>query len=223
MSQLVTRPIEDFFPLVRPHATACPVPMVEQNIRLSAVEFCERTRCWRMMIRRPLIRAHQAMVAPIFAVIHEIEEASWNNCPLTPTQYSDVIDTIENPIEMIGTPRYITQDTPGSVTVIPFAEGMLRLAVFLKPKAADDLAADSSYDAGDGDINVLPEFLLTQFGEIIAAGALTRILSLPNQTYTDPKRAAGFLAQFERGANAHFGHNIKGQHRAPPRSRPDYF
>lgn len=219
---IVTRPLDDFFPLIQPQASACPIPMIEQALRLAAVEFCERTRCWRHMIRRDVTRATLNMVAPIYATIHEIETATWEGNPLTPTQFSNVQNDIENPVAS-GNPMYITQVAPGSITLIPFVAGHVVLSVFLKPKVADDLAAISSYAPGDQEINVLPEFLLVQHGETLAAGALTRILALPHQSFTDPNRAGGFQAIFERGVNTHFARNIRGQHRAAPRSRANYF
>lgn len=222
MTSIATRPLEDFLPLIAPYASACPFPMMEQALRLAAVEFCERTRCWRHMVSRPIRRDTTGLVAPAYATIHEIETATWDGNPLIPTQFSHVQNDIENPVGG-GNPAYITQVSPGFVTVIPFAEGMLVLSLFLKPKVSNDLAATSTYGPGDEDINVLPEFLLVQHGEHLAAGALHRILSLPGQTYSDPNRAAVFHDTFERGINTHFARNIKGQHRAAPRSRPNHF
>jgi hypothetical protein len=196
--------------------------MMEQALRLSAIEFCERTRCWRQIVSRPIRRDTTSLVAPAYATIHEIETATWEGLPLIPTQFSNVQNDIANPVGG-GNPAYITQISPGAVTVIPFAEGLLVLSLFLKPKVSNDLAATSSYGPGDDDINVLPEFLLVQHGEHLAAGALHRILSLPGQAYSDLNLAAAFHNTFERGVNTHFARNIKGQQRAPARTRPSYF
>lgn len=222
MSQIVTRPLEDFFPMILSNATGCPEPLAEQELRLAAVEFCERTRCWRQIIRRQLTRADLNMVAPVYATIHEIETASWNGIPLDPVQFSMVQNDLEGDTDT-GIPAYITQDNPGSVTLFPFSPGLLVLSVFLKPKVADDTASLSAYTEGADDINVLPEFLLVQHGESLAAGALARILSKPNQPFTDPNRAMEARGTFERAINSHFARNIKGQHRAPPRSKPHHF
>lgn len=218
---IITRPIEDFHRLVLPYASECPYPMVCQSIRLAAIEFCERTRCWRYVTNRTLSRDTAAIVAPSFATIFEIEKASWEDgTDLQPTQFSDVEAGADLLLET-GTPQYVTQNAPNSVTVIPFMAGVLTLSLFLKPKAvADD---NGIYDNDDEDINVLPDFLFVQHGESIAAGALARILALPHQPYTDLAKAGGYNAIFNRAMDTHFASNLKGQHRAVARSRPHYF
>lgn len=218
-----TRDLEDFFPLVLPNAPAVPVPVAEQCLRQAAVEFCERTRCWRHMVTRTVRRDVSTVVTPSYAVIHEIESATFDGVRLQPTQFSHV-EQGQDPASLTGSPRYITQSEPGTVMLIPFQEGTLILSLFLKPRSGVEPVVPSAYSDGpDVAANVVPEFLYSQFGEVIAAGALSRILALPNQTYTDPNRAGFYLAKFERAADSQFHHHIKGEHRAAARTRPSYF
>lgn len=218
-----TVPASAFSALINPYAGACPDPMIEQAIRLAAVEFCERTRCWRHIVTKTVRRSESIVVAPAYSVIHEFETAYFNGAPLTPIAYSAIQEELINDTEgTTSQPEYISQANPGTVQLWPFMEGELKLTCFLKPASVDEAAPASPYD-DDEEQGILPEFLRSQFGEAIAAGALSRILSIPNQSYTDPGQAANYLARFERAMDRNFGANIKGQHRVAPRTRPVYF
>lgn len=121
-------------------------------------------------------------------------------------------------------PQYISQVNPQAITLIPFMEGSLVLSMFLKPMAGLDQPLASDYSPASADtFNVVPQFMLMQFGEAIAAGALRRILSLPNQTWTDQKMAMQYGARFDIACDNNFRHQMKGQHRAPSRARATYF
>lgn len=37
----------DFYPFVRPHVQGCPNPLLDQQLRLAAREFCEGSRVWK--------------------------------------------------------------------------------------------------------------------------------------------------------------------------------
>lgn len=230
MANLV--PITSFFPLVLTFAPAVPEPVAEQMIRLAAVEFCERTRCWRHMVTRRVIGMEEECAAPQairifppYATIFEFEFAYFNGQKLDPMQFSDI--DIQSPDEeqITGHPRNITQTEPGQVMLLPRpdASGSLNLSLFLKPLSMDDWEG-SPYDSGeDDDLNVLPDFLMTQHGEAIQFGALARILAIPGQSYTDLARAEFYRLSFAAKLDSGFQMNLRGQHRAPPRSKPQTF
>ncbi len=37
----------DFYPYVSPYVIDCPSPVLDQHIKLAAIEFCRRTSCWQ--------------------------------------------------------------------------------------------------------------------------------------------------------------------------------
>lgn len=227
MADLPIRPLEDFFPLVMPYADMAPSPMVQQALRLSAVEFCERTRCWRHITTRTVLREESTIVTPPYATIFEIESATFNGLRLIATQFTQIEQGVDD--QGGGQPAYISQKSPQSVTLIPrpmdgLDPAVLVLSMFLKPKCATEQPVASSYDPEtDDDYNVVPEFLLVQHAESIAAGALRRLCDIPGQSFTDPGRAASSMALFERACDNHFRSNLRGEHRAPSRSRAQYF
>lgn len=69
----------------------------------------------------------------------------------------------------------------------------------------------------------LPDYLIELHPEIIAAGALSKILMLPGYDFTQPQLAMTFASEFEAACNTHFRDNLRGQQRARTRTKPNYF
>lgn len=224
-------PISSFMPLVMTYASSAPYPVVEQAIRLAAVEFCERTRCWRQVVHRHIdvfsggVAMGDVKIIPPYGTIFEFEFAYFNGCKLIPAQFSDLGASGDDQGPDVGMPRYISQSRPGSLrlTPLPDTSGSLHISIFLKPLTLDDWEPGGYGDDPDEDLNVLPDFLLTHHGEAIAHGALSRILSIPGQGFTDMAGASGYLASFQHKLDQRFDANLRGQHRAPPRSRSHSF
>ena len=207
----------DFLPMVLPHAPGVPEPVAEFNLRLAAIEFCERTRCWRHILTRTINGQINNLIAPAYAAIHEFEHASWNGEPLQPVQFSDVAQ--EDMTADQGQPKYITQVAPDSVMLYPpVTTGTLTVSVFLKARGGQEFGGNPDDPLEDA-YNVVPKFLHAQHGEPIAYGALARILAIPQQQFTDPKMAAHYADRFRAAMDAKFSANMRGQQRAPRRTR----
>lgn len=210
-----------FFPLVAPHAYGASEPIMSQAIRLSAIEFCERTRCWRHASTYDILASGEATaIAPGYAAIHEFEVATFDDeIELEPIAYTDVEP---GGFDLTGPPKYITQVSPNEIIILPAGAGSLDLSVFLKPRHGQEYELQA-----DGDVenlyDAVPEFLLTMYGERIAAGALWRLLTQENTPYYSPQRGALFKAKFDEAAEASFGSNIRGQQRARIRSAAYWF
>ena len=57
--------LSQFLHMVLPYAPGLPVMTAEHELRLAAIEFCERTRCWRHMIEVEFDDENaQAAIAP---------------------------------------------------------------------------------------------------------------------------------------------------------------
>lgn len=224
-------PITSFFPLVKVYASEVPDPVAEQMIRLAAVEFCERTRCWRHIINRNIdafnggCGSPQIRVLPPYATIFQFEFAYFNGRKLESLQFSEVdVQPPESGPEF-GNPDWITQSEPGTVRLLPAPDysGVLNMSVFLKPVSSDDWHGAAYDTSEDDELNLLPDFLLSQQGEAISHGALARILAIPNQTYTDPARSEFYRMSFANKLDHRFDNNTLGQQRAQPRSKPHNF
>lgn len=205
--------LEDFRRLIGGRAPTCPAPVLYDNIRIAASEFCARTRVWRERVTKEIDEdcTGYAPTLPNGAIVHEIESAWWgdHSCPLTAIAFDDLdpMHLDEHGPSLI--PRYITQRTLGVFRVVPRGAGTLILNLILKPPSGTT----------EGAVVTLPDFLLHHFGEAIACGGLARALATAEQAWTDPAGAAVAAAMFEGAATTASSYNTRGQQRAPRRSR----
>lgn len=212
--------LDRFLPLVSPHCPGAPEFTVTRNLRLAAIEFCERTRCWRHLTTVAITTDGQAIAAPAYAAIHLIERATWEDgTDLDPVQFSDVDEQAAT--EATGTPpRYITQAEYNTVRVLPpQTTGDLSLSLFLKPVNGEQFAPAPVGGGTRDALDVVPEFLWTMHAEPIASGAVARILMQPEKPWTNPSLAAVHMQRFETAMDTHFAASLRGQHRAPVRTR----
>lgn len=215
-----TLQLYEFLPLILPHAQGCPEPLAEQKLRLAVIEWCERTRCWRHMVNQTIQTGGTGtLVAPGYASIHEIEWAYFGEVKLTPIQYSD-IDHGEDWDANRSIPEWITQSAPDRIAVFPRPSeaGRLKASIFLKPRAGNEYGNNPENPFEDA-FNEVPEFLYTQHAEPLAWGALSRILEVPAQPFSDPAMAQDYRRRFDMRIDSSFSFNMRGQHRAARRSR----
>lgn len=211
--------LSEFLPLVHPHVPNAALPTQTQALRKAVINFCERTRCWRETFTIDLVEQDSALTGEqTFATIHQIDTAEFDGERLTPAQFSMFT---KKDLGEEGRPQFITQSGPNTVSVVPFCAGELRVTAFFKPvHGAEYVAvADSS---PQNDFNRVPDFLLSRYGETIAAGAVARVLMLPSEDY-DPNKAALYAQQYEDGVARFSDENVFGQQRARARVRPSYF
>lgn len=198
------REIEDLLPQVLPYAPGCAEPTAIQHLRDAAERLCMRTRCWRHIDTfKTQGSEHEILCVPSYADLFEIEWARFNDRELEPkTPAGDML------FHDCGDPRYITQVNPTCVSIEPNAVGELTISMFLKPS----LTAD-----------VLPSFMFSEFARALGDGALSTLLLIPNQPFTNPQMAAVFEGKFQNVLDRNFAYNLRGQQRARKRTNPNYF
>lgn len=209
----------EFLPLITPHAPGVPAFVAEHCLRLAAMEFCERSRCWRYITKATTnAKGFAYMVAPSHAAIHEIEWASFDGERLAPMQHSDIDHGATTEENTGGQPEFITQSTHDTVQVYPFAAGEVKLSLFLKPRHGHQFGFNPENPLED-DLNQVPDFLFVQHAEPIAHGALGRILGIPGERFTDANASLFYRDKFNTYCDSQFSMNMRGQQRAPRRSR----
>jgi len=206
----------ELLPYILPYAPAVPTPIAEFSARLAVIEFCERTRCWRSLSESPVDERGRAIITPPGATIHEFEEALLDGCELTATQFTETEAEELTGKESQGQARYISQINPGEIIVHPVQQGVLRLSCFLKPRHGQAVGEDPENPLADA-FNVMPQFMLTQYSEHLASGALARIMGTPKQDYSDAAMAGYHAQRFDAACNSHSSTNMRGQQRAPIR------
>jgi len=203
--------IDAFLPGILPFAPGCATPTAYFGIRQAAIEFCERTRLWRYEDSFPVeVDDCDAICVPFGAVVHEIERVLFNGQPLEPksTQWLDQNQNGWRANPLTGTPHYVSQIAPDTLTIVPKMAGTASLYLWLKP----------SQDATE-----LPDFIEQQYRETIAMGALHRILLIPNQSFTNIEMAGAYGQLFQKRLDGLSVKGSIGQQRAPLRTKAHMF
>ena len=201
--------LEQFYSQIMPFVPGCPEPTADQAIITAAREFCQRTRLWRSEDRFTLSNDCNIVCAPDCADLYEIEYARFDGQPLEPIGYSELNREFPNwKTYDGGMPKWISQVEHDSVIVAPYSTGTLELGLLLVPSESADQ---------------LPDFLAKHYRQVIAWGALREIMLIPNRSFTSPDGAALYGMRFEQKVDSLFNRTIKGQQRAPARTRSQYF
>lgn len=194
----------EFLPRVMPFAPGCAEPTAEQYVREAAIEFCQRTRGWRDSDEFTIAADTREIVCvPPYSALVEIEEMWFDGRKLTPVTWPTTWQDRGG-----GAPRLFTQVGIDGIRINPPAAGTLAVSMFLKPSDKADY---------------VPDFLLHHYAQVIADGALARLLMVPGKPFTNPDTAVAFGASFQRQLSVNFDLSIRGQQRAPARVRSSFF
>lgn len=207
--------LEDFLPKILPFAPGCPEPTAFEHLLNAARDFCEETKLWRFDDTFQLGDDPNIVCTPQGAVIHQFERCDYNGRKIDPKSLDWLDDHYprwrSDDETWEGEPQWFTQVCPDTVRVVPApCETGGGIHVWLRLKPSED--ADQ-----------LPDFLFKQHGTLLSWGALGSILMLPNQTFSDPNRAAFFQAKFDQGLGRKSKLQSTGQQRAPIRTKATFF
>lgn len=205
------KPLDDLLPSISLFAPGAAIPAVYFAIRQAAIEFCERTKLWRFEDEFEAVSTDDDQIlAPADAVIHEIEEVRFEGQKLAPktTRWLDDNCSGWRESTYTGTPGYVTQTEPNVLRLVPRGDGTVSLSVWLKP----------SQDADE-----LPDFIVDQYREVIAHGALARLLLIPNQSFTSHELGIAFGGAFQAKLDSLSAKGFTGQQRAPVRTKASFF
>lgn len=203
--------LDAFLNKIHPFAPGVADLTAYEWIREAAIEFCERTRTWRDYDDYQVYRRDAALIkTPVGSVIHEIEEVRFNGEWLEPASASD-LDKWHHGWRTgraTGRPGYFTQMEPNTIAIAPIAAGTVHAWLILKPAP---------------DAMELPDYIAMQYRQVIADGALARILALPNMPYSNPQLAAVHDTSFQAALSRLSNLGSAGQQRAHVRSKASMF
>lgn len=172
-----------------PQLTGCPLVTMRNEWLNAAREFFSRSTCWRVDLEQvPVVdgQAEYTFVSPVVDAsinyIHQIAIPSRILVPAsqtpkvladqsgeTPTQYANPV----NPETVTLWPSPTKDIDPGMVTTVS-----------LVPLAVD---------------TVLPDYLTTQYFEVLLDGVLGRVMNYKNKPYTSQDGADYHLRRFRSG------------------------
>jgi len=201
---------EAFLPHVMPKVPGCPEPTVIHCLRQAVIEFCQRTKLWRCDDEFDVTPAScDVICAPAGSQILDIEHATFEGFPLDPISIADL--DAEYPRWRTDTdttmPQYFTQIDFDTVRVVPAGTGKLKLYTILMP-------------AEDGED--VPDWMHAKYARVIAAGALKDLLITPGQPFYNAELASGYASRFYDAMDTNASKRMRGQQRAPIRTRPQY-
>ena len=205
--------LDTFLGHIRPWAPGVPDPTAYKSIRLAAIEFCERTRLWKFEDDYDVTvdDCNSGIFTPNGSVLHDIEIVLFNGQELKPSTTRD-LDRREHGWRTGelggGLPKYYTQIDQSTLRIVPAMEGHVYLCLRLKP----------TQDATD-----LPEFISREYTEVIAWGALGRLLTIPGQSYSNPDLAQYYSQKFIDKIDRLNTKGVTGQQNAPKRTRASFF
>jgi hypothetical protein len=202
---------DDLATSIKVYAPGVADPTMYFAIRQAASEFCERTRLWRFQDTFTVTASEcEALYAPQDSEVFEIEYVDFNGVKLDPKDIGWLDDNMRGwrTGELTGLPKYFTQSEPNTISLAPRYSGTVNLSLWLK----------TSQDA-----TTLPDWVVSQYRETIAHGALARILFIPNQSFTNPELGAAFGSSFAGKLNELSSKGFTGQQRAPIRTRASFY
>ncbi|AXG67776.1 hypothetical protein [Ralstonia phage GP4] len=205
------KPLDVFMPIIHRFAPGCPEPTAFAAIREAAIKFCERTRLWRCDDEFNVGADECAEVAvPYGAALYEMELVQFNGRNMRPvsTQWLDEQVPDWRTTTQSGQAQYVTQQSEDTLTFVPAEAGSVRVYGLLKPT----LDADS-----------LPDLLADTYRKTIADGALSELLIIPGKAWMSADLAVFFGTRFDRELDRLSTKTIKGQQRAPVRTRAQFF
>lgn len=209
---------------MNPSVPGCPLPMLIQYIRESAIRTCERTLAWRYEQPTFALTPGQyeyTYQRPTDTDVHSIISVTLNDSPLRTStleeatslypQWGRASTTAEDIAEFGGEPRIISQVNSNKYVVLPTPDAQktytMRMIYALKP----------SRDALDMDKEVFDEL-----ESVIMHGALQELLVIPNVGWNNNTLATYHARQYSYRVAEHRANSNLGNMRASltVRARP---
>lgn len=205
--------LDTFLSSVRPWAPGVPDPTAYKAIRNASIEFCERTRLWKYEDDYDVTEedCNSGILTPGGSQIHDIEIVLFDGRELAPRSTRDLDRLLPKwrvGGNATGLPSYYTQIDQNTLRVVPARDGHLYVCLRLKP----------SQDATD-----IPDFIANEYREVIAWGALSRVLTIPGQAYSNPELGTYYAEKFTQKLDRLSTKGTTGQQSAPKRSRARFF
>lgn len=206
-----------FLPEVMPFVADCPRVIVENAIRHTTIEFCERTLIWQANIAAMDLAAgtgEYTIAVPTDTTLVEIMGAWYNNVLLIPKDQDGLtrIFRLDDWRTVSGAPRYFTRTSSAVMQLVPTPATAETDVVGIRAALAPTRTATGV------DSEIYDDFLM-----VIAAGARAYLHGMHGQTFYDPAMALQLRREFMVGvANAKIKVN-KGQTRSAPRIEFQYF
>ena len=205
--------LDSFLPYVRPWAPGVSNPAAFRHIRLAVQEFCERTRLWKYEDSFDVTADDciGGIFTPNGSMLHDVETVLFNGQELLPIANVDLDRVSPGWREgdaSTGLPKFYTQIEQNTLKIVPPMDGTVYLSLRLKP----------TQDTTD-----IPDFIASEYAEVIGWGALARLLTIPGQSFSNPEMSTFYAAKFTEKIDRLSTKGTTGQMNAKKRTRARFF
>jgi hypothetical protein len=206
---------DNFLPEVLPYVPECPELVAINAIRNAVIEFCKKS-AWLLNEQTfdlvALQRDYQ-LTLPVETELVRVQDAWYDHVPLKPKGEDDLKRLYGLDWRVVtGRPAYYTQLSPDTIRLCP--------APLLDEAAAIDtmVVLTPTRASTSCDLTIYERWL-----EGIACGAKARLMSLPQQSFTDPQMAMANKAMFNTAIGEARIERNRGMTRATLHVRPPRF
>lgn len=197
-----------FYPYLIPLVPHVADPVAEQAVRAACIDFCEGSLIWQAPMDPIMtIKGEPAysLDAPTGAKLVHVIDLYYNGQRLEKESISNVASKFSTDwMQPEGTPSAYLMFNSNEVTLVlkpdtTLVNALTGILAFAPTRAS----------------TAIVDYIFEDYAEEIVHGAAAKLMLVPNQQWTDPKMALGYMKQFSADiANARAFVN-EGQVRAP--------
>lgn len=215
---MVTVPWSSFLPDILIEVPGASDPLVESHVREAAIEFCAKSKAYVHRVEEMDIDAALSTYEwdiPSKTMVVEPIEVWLNKTKILPRSPSELSRMYSDWTTETGTPLYYLNDysdardrqlvlVPQPAAAYP---GGVTARLALKPSRA---------------ASAVDELIFEEFGQLIAIGAKSRLMVMPDRPWSNANSGMFYRQQFELGIAQAAMRAEKGHSRAPLRTRATY-
>jgi len=181
--------ISELFPDVMLYVPGCPEPLVEQKIRDAAIEFCNLSGYWQEELDpfdTEADRGTYDIDAPANAVIRHILTLKADEEILIPSKTVSLDRRAEHWRTRTNKPRRYVLKSMTELLLTPTPDKIYSITAFASLRPSNNATE-------------IPDILMDFQREVIASGAIFKLMTIPTRQWTDMNSAAIYRQQFYRG------------------------
>ena len=201
-----TVPLDDCLEYVMPEVPGCPRTLVKREVREAAISLCQSSGIWREeMIKLGILEGiaiYEVDIPRDSKLVQVLSvRISDRNVIAKTSDWLDKHDSTDWR-DLEGAARYYMMSTPVEMLLNrkpkESVEAALTATLSLKPSRSAD---------------TIPEFLYEDWINVIASGAKSKLMMIPNKTWSAPDHSAAESYEFKKGkgrakTEANKGHSV---------------
>jgi hypothetical protein len=178
-----------FYPDLLTEIPSAPLPIVDQWLLNTAIEFCERSKAWVVDLALLDAVANQmsyALGLPADTELVEIITVWFSGQKITPESPRFLEQTFDDWLVETGKPQYYTQQNSGAIMLVPAPADATVGAIKIKAAVKPGPAATG-----------IEDWIYSQWRQGLAAGAKAKLFAMNEVPWASPDHVAINLSLFE--------------------------